>query len=599
MKSLRLGLQLSKEQPSFNYKPLINYRFNNILYSDRSVVDGGVLPRYNATLQFGRGISFNGEDQRIVLPVSSSGDRKKDSTFLVSNNHTVTCSTLQNIWVTPEAVWYYYYAEKKARYDKVKIGSNTSVAIVTKNNKTIEIYKDGQLFYSKTHEYGLHLSVNPTIGSRGGSAYHSGRLSEYITITKAITPAEIDYFHKHPERFLYTEVTTEGDGNKTYKLGSKILSQDTLDNVYNFLPLCELDEYVRDMAGYSEDIAVQETFDNNIDVWEDYSDASDSTFQDGRLRLTRVDDDDKSIYSIKNFNVEEGCYYKITATAYGNEAYSSGVRIYSDNATFLNRTFRKANDKGQTESVVVKAIDSGLWLYLLGDSNLPVDEYMEYDNIIIEKISSAYEIENFTNSVRDEADHSSTGLQTCFWKRDLLGVPQYAKFDRIFEDNQPLFSSDITDTELYNLGSWELEIVMKKAALPKYNTTGYLLSSYHNNKGMMFIIDKSWDPNASAFYFYGDRDDRKAVASPTVHLNDSITHHVVVRVENNKDVTIFIDGKRTVSGDITDWVPSDIPIFRNSMPTPLIELRMLKIHQTLLEPTDLYSEAKRKGFLND
>ena len=597
MKSLRLGLQLSKEQPSFNYKPLIDYRNSTSVDENGNRVLRNLGKLHEDVFPYSRqGVYFNGEDHSISLPENIT--RTDEFTMIATNDYSGRYNALTyNVFVSGTLVGLYAYDEDgNSKYLTHTLPTTGTVAITYKN-LTISIYLNGKLEKVIDGFSSLNIYGGRGIGERYGY-YTSGIVGNYIYINKALTSREIEYHAKYQERFLYTERVVDANGSKNFVLHSEILSGDTLDCVKMYLPMCEKDRFIRDMKNYNEVILIEENFNENIDGWSDYNDNSETTFENGRLRLTKIEDTDASIYAIKKFDVEEGKYYKITVNVYGSNSFYSGARIYSDDYTYLDRSYAKAVSTGKELSVIVKAIDNSLRVYLLGDIQLSVNEYIEYDDVIIEEVDGIYEIINFTTTCRSYADRLINGFQTIFCKRDYLGVPIQYNFNTctIENDYGPLVS-DLTDRQIneINNGVWQLEFIVKREST---GITGYLLDSYdyNNSTGFRIIIEKSWNISQTSFYIYnGD-----GYTYQTIDISDGNPHHIYFCMRGEKH-EIFVDGVSDGQGEKDGlFAPSGLKFFNPGRYLFCGELRRGITFTTKEQnPLELYNEAVRKGLLDD
>jgi len=63
----------------------------------------------------------------------------------------------------------------------------------------------------------------------------------------------------------------------------------------------------------------------------------------------------------------------------------------------------------------------------------------------------AHAIQNYTAACRDNANQLSKGLQTCFWKRDVTGVPYAASFDRFECDGTGYANTGWTPNGTYQI----------------------------------------------------------------------------------------------------------------------------------------------------
>jgi len=404
--------------------PLLEYKFPVTITKPDGVelIDYG-KGHSNGKLYFGRGLKLNGVDQSVTL---QTAERVGEFTMIATNDTNARYNALSyNVFV---------YGSTVAFYETLADGSNvyythslesTGTIAVTYKNKTISIYLNGKLEKIFDNLYSLNIYGDRKIGERYG-AFTDGVVSNYTYINKALTPDQIAYQYSHPEKFLYTIAEIQEDGSKTYSLHSEILTQEEIDSVVAYLPMCEKDGYVRDMVGYSE-VRVSGEVDNaptNEDEETTYSKDSDDGYS---LAVTTVGSNNVRPYLAHSFTSNSSSTVTIVEF---DVVVNSGTPIL----------FKMYN--GTYSDVFNEELKTGHYKFNIGvgdDSYGYVVQYFdgtkEFDitvtNFRVYSTTANTAITNFTNSCRGEALQLTYGLQTCFLQRDSLGVPSGSSFDRL------------------------------------------------------------------------------------------------------------------------------------------------------------------------
>ena len=524
----------------------------------------------NIISYFGRGVNFNGIDQEAQyaekLPTTG------DITMMFTGRGTVSC-LFKNLWINNNTIQYWsseFSFEVKHIPDRT---NNDTYALVILNNE-LKWYINGVL----NSIYKLYVSVDSTnaqnyIGGRNGLYYDSGILRNVIMVQKILTATQIKQQFEEPEKFLYREDEV---------LKSEFLEQEDIDAVKAYLPMCEVDGYVRNLAGYNEgeNEIINGTFDADTTNWDTNNSGATITWQDGGTAICSNTDDWSYVFQwhseweIGDTFVVEFDILSIDATLrIGVDAGSvlSSVGHYTVTNTVTNNT-----------RFTIAPTTSGTY-------------NVEIDNISVKKLTSTYPIANPTSTLRDDAKNLSYGLQTSKWKRDVLGVPYASSFDRLECDG-----SGYVDTgwvpELGIGKEYSIELIMYIKTYDAIGNYDYKGVGIHNiNCIRQFnYASGSLSVSIESNYFnaYG------------VLRNQDFFHHIAVSVSKNS-FTTYLDGSSLGTTDIintsTDSASYPIGKILNDLDSELATpLRLFKVHQKAMTPQEVefrYNELVDKGLL--
>ena len=394
----------------------------------------------------------------------------------------------------------------------------------------------------------------------------------YISTSVAFTDSQVEFLTNNPERFLYREDDI---------LKSQILTQSEIDNVVAYLPMCEVDGYVRELVGYSEG--------DEIVINGNFSDGTNGYAMDDAGTIEIVDFQGetnvlKCYYPADNdrlrFNItlpEVGLYllevkYYVEAGSFRFDASDTKLVGNAGATDFVNNEDYDI-DKWTTTTTIIDALDVSSEIELwFRTTDADTTYYIQYSSI--KKLTGTYPITNFTDAVRDDAQNLNTGLQTCFWKRDKLGVPTGGSFDRLECDGVGYADTGwIPDSS----NSYHIEFVLNR-------DSKYVYSSMGSNRDLIrfyktIITQKINDETSSSiaipeqgvfhFFSYFDR--------------TTDTHIVYINGEEKLNRTIGTDSLSSVN-----W------LFNSVLKDAF---RLFKIHDTPQDPLKLYNNAVKKGLL--
>jgi len=567
-------------------KPTIGYNWSTCNKDNkRTLVDIGTLPRKDAELYFGRGIKFNGVDQKINIQFPIT-------TFPFTFIETGVSGQFWNIkmWRNSSGSISWYDIDNNYKASSIMNDyKDDPIAVVVHADNRIDLYGRGE-YITSIENVITEYYINRIGQNTGG--YIEGIARNMILIDYELTLAQIRYQYLHPEKFLYRE-----DG----VLKSKILTQSEIDKVKMYLPMCENSGYVCDLVNYTSGTLNQNVEyvymsgagdePNTMEKVSDYKAKYHLEVETNHSYVPQVflhieEQDETDLYEITiNLNVINGvvyCYPDVTSNSIPIELIGEhNVGLYE--WTFIGN-FKNSNNR------------IGL--------NFNGVDYHESDFTIelgCKKLTGVSQIENFTHSLRDKAKQLTTGLQTCFWKRDVLGVPYANSFNALVCANETTpFIIPITDAELLSNNGVCIELVFKKT-YSKNNC--YLFNSVTSDSdgkhaGIFIMLEKTWNKTQFTLYAY-DTDGGIHYVSADIH--DTDLHHVVFNIKPT-ELNLFLDGVHKSTATINDnsVAPSGKPIMGNiNLSTIKGTLNILKFHVVSKDPLKLYDDAVKKGLLNE
>jgi len=397
-----------------------------------------------------------------------------------------------------------------------------------------------------------------------------------ISTSKQFTVGQIEYLKSHPEKFLYSLAETQTDGSKTYSLHSEILTQEEIDSVVAYLPMCEADGYVRDMVMYSEILDFNEEFTGTLGNFYSVSGGVLENLDGDKLKVTSDGSSDFSRAVVDLVGYEIGDKILVS---FDVVSITGSVRFhdYSNNKSYTDLLAQS------TYKVVITLGDF--------DTNLGFGGYSDsefeliIDNVKVSKLTSTNQITNFTNSCRDEALHLTYGLQTCFLQRDSLGVPSGSSFDRLQCDGVGYVDSGW----IPKIG----EYFILEAIVYQKNDTHFELNGNSFTKGVYF------GTHATDNVIYMRLFDTDGNFTTTY---EGFHHICIENLPSSGEVAFYINGnmKSKVSRVGSTETAGSVflgNVYGFSYPyRQLIEL--FKVHTTPQNPVELYNEAVRKGLLD-
>jgi len=527
------------------YRPLIQYDWSTTSGTgSRQLIDRGTTPKYDAGMYFGRGAKFNGVDQDITL---TSVDAKDTYTMFIgrNDNTSTACSLDNNVWLADTRVASYDSLGALV-YTGIPLGELCIVCTPSK----LDIYINGIFNQEVIPASGAwHQGANPTIGRRIDT-YGAGIVNNYIFIEVNLTPQQIEYQYKYPEKFLYREDNV---------LKSYILNQSEIDNVVAYLPMCETDGYVRDLANYSEGVDIlSQTF-------IPYGNNTVADNGDGTHSITIVDDG-RGAYMIGSYDID--IYKTSIHTLQYTGSNLSSISMY----LYASKNYEIFNPIEEGKETLLNITQSSAGNIYFSD-NIQVGETLTI-GLYTQKLSATYPIQNYTNAVRDDAIQLTKGLQTSSWKRDSLGVPYGGSFDRLECDGVGKFNSGWL---IEANKTWQIETIV-------YADSSTLNENY-------FIVYPLYlRVKGNAIYTRMDNHNNNTT------VNNGYSH--VVMTYNGGTDRLLVNTINGISkiGAIVNKI-DDYGVLE-LLPLTTLPLRLFKIHTEPQDPLDLYNQAVKKGLLS-
>jgi len=553
--------------------PYIDYKWSSHTRAngDRELFDYG-KSHSNGKLHFGRGIKFNGVDQSVTAYIPEF----KTVIYTITagsdaTHYHIDCGTSCGIFWVVGSKPTVYYSGTNHNVNMLLEEDKTYTIAYVKTTSSVEAYINGSKvaeFEATTQVFGMHAT---TIGSESGM---DDTVSNVIFINNVLTPQQIEYQYKYPEKFLYHEKTVNADGSATWEAKSKILTQDELNSVVAHLPMCETDGYARDMIGYSEDVneVVNGTFNTDLNSWTLPTTRGTAEYSNGKVKITN--DGDDGYPSINQaLTLEANTSYLIQSDIYIGTSSKARIHMYdSDNSNLFNQEF---TSDGKACFVYVTKNDITVSVNCYNYETGNTGTYVYFDNVSVKKLTSTYQIANFTNSIRDEAMNLSYGLQTCFWKRDVLGVPYAGSFDRLECDGVGYMSNDymISDSN-----SWQIEMIL-------------YVNSENRNYGGIILYPFYLNTHTAVDVYLRLNDMSTGFSTGTGYQHLIIEYDAVSSV-----VKLYWNGGLELEGTVTKY--GDYGLLKTLASTKY-PIPLFKIHTTPQDPLELYNKAISTGKFGD
>jgi hypothetical protein len=483
---------------------------------------------YDAELYFGRGVKFNGTDQSVTLPI----------------NETVN---------------------------------------------TIAYFKDGVFVIDETKQT-LTDYVLSDAGTYQNIIFYKGLFE----------PHEKRYLESNSEKFLYHEKKSDG----TFVAKSEILSQSQIDDVVAHFPMCDTDEYVRNMIGYSEGAPIipNTGVDGGFQTTDGYKGV-----------IATIEVTDTNTIKVTDNSTDYNSHRIVTSSAYQAGTYRIKIKIgnfvpTSDatNTNYLIRYNTDHNGNGGTtlnaQSFQVGDITSYTVMEFEGVCVNTDDTYFDitasddgdgskteasFDVIYWEivPLTSTYPIANFTNAARDNAKNLQTGLQTCFLKRDVLGVPIGSSFNELSCGDGVVKTNYVENINQFK--QYEFIVSKRTGDLSDYGNILYssdgiaVYARFNRNSTSSIGI------NSHSFGY-------------TNVIISGKTHFVIT--SSSLGVEVFANGVSHGIKTTDTPTTNDAAVFIGSNQYNRqylsAELPLFKVHTTPQDPAKLYTEAVKKGLLS-
>ena len=585
------------------YRPYIQYKWNTSIDStgNKVLLDNGVVPKFNATLYSGRGVKFNGVDQSVASTFGELGMSEHPEKFTIIIDAIPTNSKIiLNTGYSSSTNGITLYVSGNTLVLSANSNENSSLSgsfsgqgtvVITFDNNVFSLYANGEIIANRELIYSSPIWFRQTesfsLGAyRNSSSFFEGTLDNAILIDRiALSPTEIKYQYNYPEKFLYHEKQTDG----TFVAKSKILTQDKIDSVVAHFPMCETDGFVRNMIGYSEEANI--VTDISFVDWGSAGDGTVTDNGDGSFTVEVTTATDSQTYPRLDMNqlhdrlVGETYRYDVSVESIDGNSPDT-IAVYDGSLFILG--------SGVGDFTKVSTCTSSRTeghFYLDGQTLWKIKITMSE-----KKLTSTYPIENYTNATRDNAKNLTTGLQTCFWKRDVLGVPVGSSFDGIRNDTE--IESVVIPHMKYELGVG-YHLIEGVFEYYKDNTYVKIATTYNG-----FGITKYFD---NFLRLYITRDGNEYFVVPTTVAEPKLVkntkyHFTVEIVDNGSSVTaqFSLNGELcdSVSEDYTDYdVEAISGLLSSSNVVAPAGLFLFNIHTTPQDPAKLYADAVKKGLV--
>jgi len=594
------------------YRPYIQYKWNTTIddKGNRLLVDSGVAPKFPAAMYSGRGIKFNGIDQALVTDIYPKAEWTKqtiscevkeqlEARYELLAGHAYSPSApVGSINITNfnlnDGAYNDYTINIHYEYDGVDYALTLALSEGFKGTITGSLdfttgemkgYLDGKLIKSKIfngligkspNSFGYPFTIGAgTSGGEAARGYLNKTVGNVMFLTDILSDSEVQYLHSNPEKFLYREDNI---------LKSKILPQEKIDAVEFYAPMCETDGYIRDYSKYSEGT----NFDSLSYYQTSISGAGNTIDVSGNVTTIHIETPPDYAFQpyvrAKNDNQVNGEMYYISVTI----KVTSGIAHLNSIATeYPNGTSSEVDlNVGTYEYTFIGN-------YYESKSAIEVNfdgTVNNFDATItfnaIKKLTGIYTITNYTSD--QNVKQLSTGLQTCFWERDILGVP-----NRLVESGtigDPLTNTSNIDTP-YVL-PFDTDFMLETVYYNPYSSGGkFLIFGSDYTKGL--LIGKHSVDGVLYLRLFG------AVYYPVGYSNQ-FNHIVLVFTASTKTVDMYINGELKHSEDttISDVSTDPIQLLRfGTGHSASFELRLFNIHTELQDPLELYNNAVKKGLL--
>lgn len=553
----------------YNKLPEIGYQMKPYVKGGKTFLPSRGKGNYNATIYSGRGIKFNGTDQNILI---SDIEAPVDVAFFTMTSSTIN-TLIFNCWISRIDVTNNLsikYYDDNVTYNQI-IATNTAnkenfCVIFDRESLLLSIYADGKLADTIQIIAPYHTGVSKQIGTRNSTVYIQGIVKNIIYMKGTLTQPEIQYQHTNPEKFLYHEKQANG----TFVSKSEILSQEKIDNVVSHFPMCETDMFVRDMIKYSETqvsgtIATGASDDDEVST---YTKNDDTSYD---LAVTTAGTNTARPYLAHHFVVSNSAFhYRISFDVVVNSGTPILKRLYNGNAFDIYETLKT----GHYEYVMPAGDDSYQYLVQYFDGTELFD--ISITNFRVDELTATHPIENYTETCN--ATRLSTGLQTCFWKRDKLGVSVGSSFKEIsFDENGYIDTGWVPDCSIEQ--TIELVIELKEGNIYQMNGSNYVRFGIVGNS------------------FYRRVGDSQGTISDYV-IGDLV--HCVIHYRGDTYDMIFNGGEKSYL-NISYTATSDTATFKlgtsqwdKKSNSPI---RLFNVYTEPQDATKLYADAVRRGIV--
>jgi hypothetical protein len=523
-----------------HYEADVQHAFGDIVTGEdgtRYLNDNGGTG-INTPLHNGQGIKFNGEDQSIDTGVKITSDNfTLISSF--SGAYGEEGSVSQYVGGDTTRLRYKLYSDKVQLqfgsyylYGECNTELHNTYGIVCLD-KMLSLYVNGILKDSVMLQLDSTAPADTNIIIGESSVYFEGIVNEVIVINKALTQSQIKAHFEYPEAFLYVDKELVGDEYHGV-LKSKVLPQSVIDDIVAYYPMNEKIHSVRNMVGYVEE--------------------ANGASSDGATPATSGDDNtcevDTNVFTIHNESDTDETYHPYCRITNSNrvdgELFVIKITIEITSGTaHLNKVIGEYQLLGSDTT-----LDVGVYTYEFIDNYYESKEAIEvqFDGTVentfdatvtyetIRKIPNISQVENFTDSCRDDAQNISYGRQNILDTFDGVNVSLVSDFKSYKFDGGRVMDLRLTDTELNSGDGFVIEFVLAREFT--YDSR-YFMWSKDGDYGLYMMLEKSWNKTQASLYLYDGDGDNTPVH---FYIEDELPHHYSFHIKET-DGFLKIDGE--------------------------------------------------------
>lgn len=381
---------------------------------------------------------------------------------------------------------------------------------------------------------------------------------------------DIAYFNRTLTQTEITKYSTNPNG-----FFNDALVDDTC--VLN-MPLAEHSDYCIDYANYSEgqEEITNGTFDSNVDDWVSNNSGASITWQSSGTAIASNTTDWS--YIRQGISITSGIYLVSFDVLSIDKMLHIGLGVSGNDISMIG-THTQVYEASGTTDFQIRPSSTGLY-------------NVEIDNISVKQLSGTYQIQNYTDSCRDEAKQLHYGSQSANYKINGLGMRT---------DESPYFEcSELFD----NYGDtgwipsatedWTIEFIAYVPPSLEYkDTLGIFGNDTSDSTKVRFYIGSGAKPHCWVGNEYTN----------TTSFDDEYLHWIFVYNNINDSYQMYWNGilyenqanVGLIQGSTTMKIANTVTAYNYFK-----DLRLLKVHQKALtqeEVTKAYTDAVNKGLL--
>ena len=535
------------------YKPYINYRWSSTYQANNQMYSKNSGTGTDLQLYSGQGVKFNGVDQGIEIGTSTDWHLFRNSDYTVIFNKDSELNSYL-LWLGSVDI--------RLTSDRIRVWDGTSREIIYGNGQAIialtynhsrslySIYSNNVLIGTLMTS-ALISNSGFSLGVRPGVGYGVGILKDLFIFNRALTQTEITKYSTNPNGFF-----------------NDALADDAC--VLN-MPLAEHSDYCIDYANYSEgvDLWINPTV---LGEWTDNGDGSytsSANVSDLKIPWADLPDMANGDKLVVRFNLT------------GADG-TTCLQVYSQTSA---PSISASVDKFY-EVIVTKDSIYNLYRNTIG-------KVVTVSGIEWRKLSGIHQIQNYTNSCRDEAKQLPYGSQNANYKINGLGMRE--EESPYFECSELFDNYGDTGFNAPHDEDWTIEYVQYVGILDgDSHYIGYYEASGSNR------------------FYLGDQENNNNIYTRLGASSGSIAstqgYHLITAMYSSatKILTVCVDGVAEKTYTDSNYEGCDGTIYLgtiNNLPTNLQvkPIRLFKVHQKVLtqeEVTTAYTDAVNKGLLS-